>query len=273
MKKSVISIVTISYNQANFLEECIVSVKSQCYSNIQHIIVDPGSTDGSKDIINKYKDYFYEICFDDDEGPADGLNNGFNKATGDIYGFLNADDMLEKNSLDFIDTFFKENPDIDVMVGNSWVIDKKSLIKRKFVSDKVNLNRLAYGECIVSQASVFFRAKCFNSIGGFNKNNKIAWDTELFTEMLFDNRKFKNVNSVLSRFRVHEDAITGAGLYSDLRVQFMNYLFHKIKNRKMNKFDFLIKKMLRLIRKFENPTDTYERVFKGSIYSSTRKKL
>ena len=71
------SIVTISFNQARFLEQAILSVISQDYLNIQYIVVDPGSTDGSRDIIEKYHNHIDKIIFEPDNGPADGLNKGF----------------------------------------------------------------------------------------------------------------------------------------------------------------------------------------------------
>ncbi len=76
-----VSVVTISYNQAEFLEQCIRSVIEQDYDDIEYIVVDPGSTDGSRDIIEKYHDYIDHIIFEPDCGPADGLNKGFAHAT------------------------------------------------------------------------------------------------------------------------------------------------------------------------------------------------
>ena len=89
-----ISVVTISYNQAEFLERCIESVLNQNYPNLEYIIVDPGSTDGSRDIIKRYEKVFSHILLDPDNGPADGLNKGFAKATGDILYFINSDDVV-----------------------------------------------------------------------------------------------------------------------------------------------------------------------------------
>jgi glycosyltransferase involved in cell wall biosynthesis len=77
-----ISIVTISYNQAGFIAECIESVLAQDYHNFEYIIVDPGSTDGSREIIARYSDRISLIVLDPDNGPADGLNKGFSLAFG-----------------------------------------------------------------------------------------------------------------------------------------------------------------------------------------------
>ena len=92
------SIVTISFNQARFLERAIVSVIEQKGVELEYIVVDPGSTDGSRDIIERHRDLIAHVVFEKDKGPADGLNKGFSHATGSIYGYLNADDVLEFGS-------------------------------------------------------------------------------------------------------------------------------------------------------------------------------
>lgn len=93
------SIVTISFNQREFLERTINSVIGQDGVEIEYIIVDPGSTDGSRDIIERYRPYFAHVILEKDAGPADGLNKGFAVATGEIYGYLNSDDMFEPGAL------------------------------------------------------------------------------------------------------------------------------------------------------------------------------
>ena len=89
-----VSIVTISFNQARFLRRAITSVLSQDYPDIEYIVVDPGSTDGSREIINAYGPRLASVIFDPDDGPADGLNRGFQLATGDVLAYINADDAL-----------------------------------------------------------------------------------------------------------------------------------------------------------------------------------
>ena len=85
-----ISIVTVSFNQADYLEQAIRSVVEQDYSDIEYIVVDAGSTDGSREIIER--DRIATVVFEPDREPADGLNKGFARATGDIFGYINADD-------------------------------------------------------------------------------------------------------------------------------------------------------------------------------------
>ena len=207
-----ISIVTISYNQGKFLEECIESVLSQSYDNLEYIIVDPGSTDGSRTIIEKYKSKISKIILENDKGPADGLNKGFAAATGDIFGYINADDRLVPGSLNYIDKYFAEHRETDVVCGAINIINElgeKSFRKR--TSDKFNLSNYAAGICTIAQQASFFRHIAYEKTHGFNINNKIAWDGELWVDMALAGCIFKPINRILADFRVYDGSITGSG--------------------------------------------------------------
>src|SRR5690349_13082517 len=112
------TLVTISYNQAPFLERTIRSVIDQKYDDLEYIVVDPGSTDGSREIIEHFRPYITKTIFEKDRGAADGLNKGFSHATGELYGFLNSDDVLLPGALKEASKFFDTNPDIDVVSGD-----------------------------------------------------------------------------------------------------------------------------------------------------------
>jgi len=117
------SIVTISFNQAEFLERAILSVLNQDHDDIEYIVVDPGSTDGSRDIIERYRDRIDRIVFKPDRGAAEGLNNGMEGASGEILGFLNSDDVLMPGAISQIVHAFQANPDIDLVTGHAYIID------------------------------------------------------------------------------------------------------------------------------------------------------
>ena len=85
--------------------------------------MDPGSTDNSREIIEHYGDRIGHIVFEKDQGPADGLNKGFAKATGEIFGYLNADDLLEPGALEKAGAFFERHPNVDVICGHCWITD------------------------------------------------------------------------------------------------------------------------------------------------------
>lgn len=207
-----VSIVTISYNQAEFLEEAILSIINQDYCDIEYIVVDPGSTDGSREIIEKYRGKIAHIIFEKDDGPADGLNKGFAYATGNIYGYLNADDLLHHSTVShFVDNF--KSSDADVISGHGYIIGRYGNVLRKVFSHKFEPIAYAYGACVLVQQSTFLKAESFNSVGGFNKNNRVNWDGELCFDMAMDGAKFKRISGFWSFFRIYDESITGSGAY------------------------------------------------------------
>lgn len=209
-----VSIVTISYNQEEFLEEAILSVLNQNYPDIEYIVVDPGSTDGSREIIEKYRDRIDHIIFEPDEGPADGLNKGFEVASGDIYGYLNADDILYPTTVShFVECFQSSNADI--ISGHGDIIDRNGNSLRKVFSHKFNPVAYVYGACVLVQQSTFFKAACFNKVGGFNKENRVSWDGELCFDMAMQGAKFKRISGFWSGFRIYAESITGSGKFQD----------------------------------------------------------
>ena len=94
-----ISIITVSYNSALTIEDTIKSVLDQDYPNIEYIIIDGGSTDGTMDVVNKYKDRIVKIVSEKDEGMYDAMNKGIKLATGDVVGILNSDDVYTSNDV------------------------------------------------------------------------------------------------------------------------------------------------------------------------------
>src|SRR6476619_5143015 len=116
------SIVTLAFKQRKYLREAMDSVLSQDYPNIEYIVVEPGSNDGSREIIDEYGDRVCKI-YDPDKGAADGLNKGFARATGDIYAFLNADDLLLPNAIRKVADFLEKNPDVELVMGNGFISD------------------------------------------------------------------------------------------------------------------------------------------------------
>jgi len=206
-----ISIVTISYNQCHFLQECICSVLEQQHEKIEYIVVDPGSTDGSRDLIKSYGDKITKTIFEPDDGPADGLAKGFAQATGSIFAYLNADDRFAPGAFSFAGNFFSTHHDIDVLCGAINIIDGKGKASlRKRTADLFNVRDYAAGICTVGQQATFFRADAYRRAGGFNPKNKIIWDGELLVDLALSGARFEVENKVLGDFRIYEESITGS---------------------------------------------------------------
>lgn len=231
-----ISVVTISFNQAKFLHQCIDSVLNQDYSNIEYIIVDPGSTDGSRELIESYGDRIIKV-FEKDGGPADGLNIGFSKATGDIFGFINSDDELLPNALSRIGDFFDANQDVDVVSGCGYFTDAEGTRLRRVVPSKITAWLYAHGAVSIFQQGTFFRASYFNMVGGFNIENGTCWDGELFLDMAIAGARFATLGDDLAHFRLHEGGITGSGRMEKKYREDTARLFTKATGRKRNGFD------------------------------------
>lgn len=239
-----ISIVTISYNQNKFLNKCIDSILGQKDENLEYIVVDAGSTDGSRETINKYSDIIK--IFESDNGPSDGLNKGFNIATGDIYGFINADDFLLPGSLNKIREIFKtENTQIISGFGlcNEYGIDK--VIK----PNRMTLNGLLYRDALIFQQSTFFMSSLFTQSKGFNVINRTCWDYELYVDMLAKGAEHKVINEMLGGFRIHSESITGSGGNSEAYRNDLDRIFLKYKKRNYGMMDIIITKLRVVLRK------------------------
>jgi glycosyltransferase involved in cell wall biosynthesis len=203
-----ISLVTLSFNQANYLEEALRSVLDQGYRDLEYIVVDPGSTDGSRDIIERYRDRFNRIVFERDAGPADGLNKGFAQARGDVFGYLNSDDRLLPGSLAHIAEAFRSHPDADLIYGHGYIINQAGHTQRRFRSDRFNLRRAAYGNSIIMQQAAFWRRDAFNAVKGFNPANRLSWDGEFWIDLTLAGKRFRRVDEYWACFRTHEASIT-----------------------------------------------------------------
>lgn len=202
-----ISVVTISYNQAEFLDACLASVAAQ-EGPWEHIIVDPGSTDGSRKIIERHRAQFSHMILEPDDGPADGLNRGFARASGQLFYFLNSDDIVLEGAFAKAREAFRAKPQVDVLSGHGVVIDEKGETLRYVYSDPVSRHRLAYGGGIRIQPATFIRPEAYRKAGGFNPENRSSWDGELIVDLFLTGASFAEIDEVLGGYRLHSESIT-----------------------------------------------------------------
>lgn len=261
------SIVTISFNQIEFLERTIESVLRQDYPDIQYIVVDPGSSDGSRELIQKYESQISKVIFEPDKGPSDGLNNGFSFAKGDLFGFLNSDDILYPGTLAEAAAYLQAYPNTDIVTGHAYVIDENDNILRKSFSQKMGLTNYAYGACVMNQPSTFFRKDIFLRVNGFNPENKSNWDGELFADMALTGAKFKVVNKFWSGYRLHNVSITASAKMDEAIRQYQKKIFEKIMGRPVRPIDRSIGYMMKMTNHLLHPRALLERVTKGPIYA------
>ena len=202
------SIVTISYNQSEYLRECIESVVSQLGPDDQYIIVDPGSTDGSRSIIDSYSRI--EKVYQSDKGPADGLNNGFISAKNDYLYFINSDDVLMPGALDKIRKIAASNLNIDVFCFSGFLVNDSLQKLRPMRSFIFTAQRMLKCITTVFQQGVVFRRQAFLDVGMFNEENKTCWDAELLFDLSMRGSAFLDCDTPVALFRYHQTSITGS---------------------------------------------------------------
>ena len=204
-----ITVVTLSFNQAAFLEEALHSVLDQDYPALEYIVVDPGSSDGSRDIISRHESGIDRIIFEPDDGPADGLNRALAYASGDLFAYINSDDAFLPGAFRQAAAAFARQPNCDVVYGNGYFIDAKGNIKRRFLSDRYSAKRSVHGCAVVMQQSTFLRRAAVESVGGFVVDNRTSWDGELLLDIALNGGRFFRAWQDWGLFRIHDSSITG----------------------------------------------------------------
>jgi len=197
-----ISVITPSYNQAQFLPVNLASVNAQTHHFVEHIVVDPGSTYGSTAIAKA--DPSAILIAEPDRGQSDGICKGFSKSTGDVLVWLNSDDFYpDQHVLESVARCFNQNPEIDIVYGDVNFVDEKGGFLRKgFVNKNANqlLDSFHYQVGIV-QPGVFWRRHVFEDIGGPSEEFEYCMDYELWVRMASKGYKWKYLPQVLAHHR------------------------------------------------------------------------
>ena len=182
MKQPKISIITVCYNSALHIEECIQSVVSQDYPNLEYIIIDGGSSDGTLDIISKYKDKIAYFVSEPDRGISDAFNKGIKAATGDIIGIINSDDFMMPGVLKNVAAEYEEG--VDVYRGYCLVWNEKYNTKHA-IHPNAHFGVPPFGSIICHESS-FISKKRYEILGGYKVSFKYAMDLDLFVRMYKD---------------------------------------------------------------------------------------
>lgn len=198
-----ISIITPSYNQGEFLERTILSVIEQNYPNLEYIIIDGGSTDGSVDIIQKYADKLAYWISEKDNGQTHAINKGFKKATGEIVAWLNSDDEFCEGALMAVASVFMEHDEVDFVFGNQYSINSNGKIIRDNRHTRFSFAALWAVGMVLSQPSCFWKCDFFSKFGYLDETMEFCMDYEFFLR-IGNHVKAKHVNQYLSKFRWHE---------------------------------------------------------------------
>ena len=210
-----ISIIIPSYNKVNFIEDTLESIFSQNYPNLEVIIQDGGSTDGTLEIIKKYaKKYPYLIWKSEkDEGQLDASNKGFDEATGDVVTFINADYVYTKGTLKKVGEYFSMHPKALWLAGKGEIIDRKGKVISSWVSDyknfllAINHYSLLMVVNYLMQPSVFLSRKAYLKYGPFTGTKTSVMEYDLWLRL--GRVKMPNViKKCLSGFRMSGENIS-----------------------------------------------------------------
>ncbi|MFC1821536.1 glycosyltransferase family 2 protein [Thermodesulfobacteriota bacterium] len=204
-----ISIVTPSYNQGLFLEDTILSVVGQNYPNLEYIIMDGGSEDNSVEIIKKYEKYLAYWVTEKDDGQSYAINKGFQKATGDILGWLNSDDMYLPGTLNHVGK--KLDPDsAQLLFGNSIHLKEEGNIYGSEVIKWHQESNIFLFDYVI-QPSTFWTKRTWETVGSLDEQLHYTFDWDWFIRAKISGVRFKPENRPLSIFRLHSDIKTFTG--------------------------------------------------------------
>lgn len=206
-----ITIVTPSYNQGAFLEKTILSVIEQGYPDLEYIIIDGASSDNSVSIIRKYEKYLAHWASEKDRGQAHAINKGFERASGEILGWLNSDDCLEPGALHAVADHARRYPDAGAFVGHGRIVDTSG--KEIYYKKPGHLTFEDFCQWMdggnFMQPSCFFRRDAWRLAGPLDEGIHIAFDVDLFLRMVKAVR-FQAIDRLLSTALSHKDAKTTA---------------------------------------------------------------
>lgn len=201
-----ITLVTPSYNQARFLEETIQSVVSQRQHVHEYFLLDGGSTDGSAEIIRRFETHIDWWTSEKDNGQSDAIHRGFQRATGDVLGWINSDDLLLPGALARVRSIFDSDPSVEIVAGYLALIDAESRV--------ISLPRVPTGNNFlgrrglvqVSQQSTFFRRSLYEKVGGLDLSLHCAMDFDLWSRFYTAGAKWRTLPIHLAAFRKHGEA-------------------------------------------------------------------
>ena len=198
-----ISVITAVYNRKNTIERVIQSIRSQDYNDIEYIIIDGSSNDGTCEIIKQNLQSGDKFISEPDFGIYDALNKGIELSTGEIICFLHSDDIFDNNNvLTTISSIFK-NQDFDVVYGDVIFFNKNNIAlkSRHYKSKKLSKKNLSWG-FMPAHPAMFIRKNVYKEIGLFNINYKIAGDYDFLCRLVNHGKyKFKKIPNILIRMQ------------------------------------------------------------------------
>jgi glycosyltransferase involved in cell wall biosynthesis len=264
-----ITIVTPVFNQVTFIEASIRSIVDQEYPNLEYIIVDGGSTDGTLEIIERYRSRITKIISEKDEGMYHALEKGLNMGTGEIMAWLNADDLYHNKSFFIVAEIFQRYHDIEFLMGQPTTFDEQG--RCVYISETRNWSKYDFyldkTNWVIQQESTFWRKKLWDRSGRkINTKYKLAADCELWTRFLINsNARLYMTTALIGGFRKREGQLsTNKEVYNQEVNDIYNHVLRSEADKKtLKKIVFYKKYLIRIpILRFLFPWNkTYNALF------------
>ncbi|MBI5397016.1 MAG: glycosyltransferase [Verrucomicrobia bacterium] len=203
-----ISIVTPSFNQARYIGQCIRSVLEQDYPDVEHVIFDGGSTDGTLDVLRRYESRGVRWTSEKDKGQSDAINKGFRAARGDLIGWINSDDWYARGAFRVVADYFRDHPEADFVYGNNLFTDGEGHVIRRVRTMPYRWSWLLYTGLLIPQPGIFMRRRVVEECGLLDPEMHSSMDYEWWLRIA---RKFEPrfIDRYLAYFRLHEESKTG----------------------------------------------------------------
>ncbi|MEL1254257.1 glycosyltransferase family 2 protein [Flavobacterium sp. DGU38] len=231
-----VSVITVCYNRKATIEQSIKSVLDQDYPDIEYIVVDGNSSDGTQDSIRKYSDKIAQYISEPDKGMYDAINKGLAMATGDIIGLMHSDDVFYDQQViaKIVDTF-KNNPDSDGVYGNGIYVtnDEEQKLVRNRIGGEYDYKKLKSG-WLPLHPTVYIKKTIIDSYGNYDLKFKIASDTEFLLRYLFKHKiKMSYLNDYVVKMRMGGLSTDYKRAFKVLKEDYQIYKYHNISGIKV----------------------------------------
>jgi glycosyltransferase involved in cell wall biosynthesis len=198
-----ITVVTPSFNQARYLERTIKSVLDQGYPNLEYMIVDGGSTDGSVDIIRKYESQLSWWVSEKDRGQAHAINKGLQRATGEWLAWQNSDDIYYAQTFNHLVSIVKKNPQADLITADVNLINEFDVPFRELRYPKPSYSGLVAEGMVLTNQAAFWRRDLQQKVGYINESYVCSFDYDWFLRLMQHSFQVCHVRKVWGGYRFH----------------------------------------------------------------------
>lgn len=245
-----ISIITVVYNNKSTIKQAIDSVLNQSFKNIEYIIVDGKSTDGTVEIIKSYEDKISKFISESDKGIYDAMNKGIALATGDVIGILNSDDFYKTN--DIIEVVANEflHKDIDCLYGDLEYVSQKDVFNVvRYWKSKPYKEGLFQRGWHPAHPTFFVKKECYDKYGTFNLNFQISADYEIMLRFL-ERYKLKSIYVHKTFVKMRIGGESNKNMLNILKANIQSYKSWKLNGLHVNPFVFILKPLSKILQLF-----------------------